>query len=204
MYLIVCFATEHFHSGAELGSKCNSYFVDRRVVEPVLLLELFPNSFKGEEESPVVTSLLNGRSFKAPFKALVCQNGNSTTGVDAFYWLSDSVIEFQHYNANDSATDLTQEDLDDEYEKAEKLFNTHLAHLGYDWVFGMISRYSQTKLKLKPNMYVVHQNNMEEYFGPTFASLAQIKCKYSYTYGSTNLLQKLSCAEDKFEDMKDC
>lgn len=147
-------------------------------------LDQFPRSFKGEQEFPVVTSLLDSRTFKASFKSLVCQNGINTTGVDAFYWLSDKVIEFQQYKANDSEsqnpTDLTQDELDVEYEKAASLFNTHLAKLGYDWVFGMISnRYPQTELKLKPNMYVVHQKNMEEYFGPTFASLAQINCKCS-------------------------
>lgn len=104
----------------------------------------------------------------------------NTTGIDAFYWLSEKVIEFQQYKANEldstNPTNLTQEDLDDEYNKAKSLFDKYLAPLNYQFVFGLISnRALAGNVRLKPNMYLVHQGNMEEYYGPSFASVAQIK-----------------------------
>lgn len=112
----------------------------------------------------------------------VCKNGKNTTGIDAFFWLSDKVIEFQQHKANEdhskNPTQVTQELLDEEYAKAEKLFKAYLEPEGYSFVFGLISnRVCSDELILKPNMYVVHKSNMEEYYGPSFASLAQIKSK---------------------------
>jgi hypothetical protein len=47
-------------------------------------------------------------------RSLGCKN---TTGIDAFYWLSDNVVEFQKYLANEidskTPTKLTQAELDE-------------------------------------------------------------------------------------------
>lgn len=170
-----------FHSGVQFGSNYSKYFVDLRMTEPVQHLQQFPVSFNGQMTSPIVTSLLNGRSFEGNYKSMVCLNGQNTTGIDAFYWLSDNVIELQQYKANvdtsQNPTSLTQEELDAEYKKAMELWAKHLEPLGIDWVFAMISnRLPQGDLTLPSNVYVVHQLNLEEYYGPTFASLAQVKC----------------------------
>ncbi len=111
----------------------------------------------------------------------VCLTGKGTPGIDAFYWLSDNVIEFQQYKANEvdskMPTKLTQKELNAEYEKVEKLFNTYMDKKKYRFVFGLVSnRIPEADLTLKSNMYIVHQGNLEEYYGP-FASVAQIKGK---------------------------
>ncbi len=107
----------------------------------------------------------------------VCLNGPNTTGINAFYWLSEDVIEFQRFQTYDDSTTLTQRDLDSEYQKAKVLFDKYLAKYNFKFVFGLISNRSPAYLRLKPNMYVVHKRNMEAYYGRSLAAVAQIKCK---------------------------
>jgi hypothetical protein len=109
-------------------------------------------------------------------RSLGCKN---TAGIDAFYWLSDNVVECQQYKANEidskNPTKLTQAELDGEYAKAKNLFDKYLAKFNYQFVFGLVSnRIAEDGLTLQPNMYVVHQGNVEQYYGP-LAGVAQIK-----------------------------
>jgi hypothetical protein len=128
-------------------------------------------------ETDLLTSLLPNSTRPNSYWTSVCKNDMNTTGIDAFYWLSEKVIEFQKYIANElDSTNLTQDDIDNEYNKAKSLFDEYLAPFNYQFVFGLISNLALVgNIQLKPNMYLVHQGNMEEYYGPSFASLAQIK-----------------------------
>lgn len=143
-------------------------------------MDQFPASFNGAMETEGLTALVPTYLPTNLFDA-VCLNGKNSAGIDAFYWLSDTVLEFQQYKANEveskNPTKLTQTELDQEYSKAMKLFDLYLAKFNYQFVFGLVSnRIPEAGLTLQPNMYVVHQGNMEQYYGP-LAGVAQIKGK---------------------------
>ncbi len=175
-----------FHSGALFGDECKVYSVQPRPTTPVRHLQQFPACFDGNMQSNFMTSMIDESQHPSSYMDTVCLNGKNPTGIDAFYWLSENVIEFQQYKANDDDSQnpkLTQADLDNEYQKAEALFTKYLAKSDLKFVFGLISnRSAEANLTLKPNMYVVHKGNMEKYYGHSFASVAQIKCKLLHIY----------------------
>jgi hypothetical protein len=182
-----------FHSGAMFGADCAKCSVQPRFTVPVSHIDQFPASFDGTMETDGLTALVPISNRPTKLFDAVCLNGKNTTGIDAFYWLSENVVEFQQYKANEidskNPTKLTQAELDGEYAKAKNLFDKYLAKFNYQFVFGLVSnRIAEAGLTLQPNMYVVHQGNMEQYYGP-LAGVAQIKSFTSVNVNTDDIPQ---------------